>query len=208
MKKSIYGILALAAFMFTACGGEDNAETTANNEEVVVAEYNLDTEKSKLEWEGSWTGGDNDGNKHFGVINIKRGSISQDGDQYKGDFEVNMTTIDAQDLDEESGRSRLLNRLESDAYFNIEEFTTTEVKVNEIVDGKASITLVIAGVEMKTTVPVNVKSKDDVLTIDGAFTIDIAEIEMPGMQLNPEKPEQGTVSSEISFKLHAVLNKK
>ena len=207
MRKSIYGVLAFAALMFTACGGEEKTEET-NKEEVIVAEYSLDTKESKLEWEGSWIGGDNDGNKHFGVIDMKSGSISRNGDEYKGHITVDMTTIDAQDLDEASGRPRLLSRLESEVFFNIEEFENTEVKVKEIVDGKASIVLTIAGVEMETTVPVKVKTAADVMTIDGDFTIDVAEIEMAGNQLNPEKPEQGTVSSEISFKLHAVLNKK
>ncbi|HLV42044.1 MAG TPA: YceI family protein [Brumimicrobium sp.] len=211
MKKTIYGLFAFAALMLTACGGEDSTSAT-NNEEVkedaIVAEYTLDEENSKLEWKGSWTGGDNDGNEHFGVIDIKSGTVSQNGDQFHGNFVVDMTTIDAQDLDEASGRSRLLNRLESDVFFNIEEFSTTDVKVNEIVDGQASLTITLAGVEMNKTVPVNVDVKNDVMTLNGDFTIDVAEVEMPGNQLNPEKPEQGTISSEISFKLHAVLNKK
>lgn len=207
MKKSIYGVLTFAALLFTACS-EENTKETANGEEKIVAEYVINTEESKLEWSGSWAGGDNDGNTHYGVIDIKEGTIAQDGDEFQGHLKVDMKTIDAQDLDEESGRSRLLNRLESEVFFNTEAFANTDVKINEIADGQASITLVIAGVEMSTTVPVNVKVKDDVLTINGDFTIDVKEIEMAGMQLNAEKPEQGTVSSEISFKLHSVYNKK
>lgn len=212
MKKTIYGVLAFAALTLTACGGAENAEENTKEEEQkqekVVADYVLNTEESTLEWTGSWEGGENDGNSHFGEVDMTAGEIHQDGEDFNGHFTVDITSIDVQDLEEEDGRPRLMNRLRSEYFFNIEEYPNTDVKVKEITDGNAKITLVIAGVKIDKSVPVDVKVEDEKLQINGEFNIDIEEVEMDGMQLDPEKPENGTVSSEIGFKLNAVLNKQ
>src|SRR5690554_765855 len=118
MKKVIYGVLAFAALTFTACGGNETTEGSANTEEAkaeeVVAEtYTLNSEASTLNWKGSWVGGENDGNTHNGVVNISSGTVTKTGDNYEGSFTVDMTTIDVQDIDEASGKPKLEGHLAS-----------------------------------------------------------------------------------------------
>lgn len=214
MKKLMYGVLAFAAMTFTACGGAENTEVAETKQEetkeekVVKAEYTLDQENSTLEWKGSWVGGKNDGNSHYGPIDITSGTMHQDGEQYNGHFTVDMTSFESEDLDVESGKDRLENRLSSDKFFNVEEYAVVDVKIEEIIENEAKVVIVLTGVEMKRTLPIEVSVNDDVMTLEGEFTLDVAEAGIAGMQVNPEKPEEGAVSTEIEFKLHAELKKK
>src|SRR5690554_7178896 len=83
MKKSIYGVLAFAALLFTACGETEEAKEVKEEnktEEVVAETYTLNAEASSLMWEGSWTGGESDGKTHNGVVSITEGSVTKTGD--------------------------------------------------------------------------------------------------------------------------------
>ena len=212
MKKVIYGVLAFAALTFTACGGNETTEGSANTEEAkaeeVVAEtYTLNSEASTLNWKGSWVGGENDGNTHNGVVNISSGTVTKTGDNYEGSFTVDMTTIDVQDIDEASGKPKLEGHLASEDFFNVETYSNVDVKLTQIVDGNATIEIAFLGLTLNENVPVTVSASDDKLTIAGDFSVDFAEAGLPGMQANPEKPEQGNVSSVIEFNLNAELTK-
>ncbi|RYM35757.1 YceI family protein [Brumimicrobium glaciale] len=211
MKKVIYGVLAFAALTFTSCGGAestDGAIDADKKEEVVVAEYQLDQENSKIEWAGSWIGGQNDGNSHNGVVKITDGTMLQDGEKFNGHFTVDMKTIDVQDLDEASGKPKLQGHLANEDFFNIDKYAVTDVKVMEYIEGNAKLMLIVGGVEMIRTVPIKIETNDKGMTMKGDFSIDFGDAEMKGMTVNPEKPEEGAVSTEIEFKLHAELMKK
>lgn len=209
MKKVFYGVLAFAALTLTACGGAESTEDTATEtQEVVAAEYALNQENSKLEWAGTWIGGQNDGNTHNGVIKIADGVMKQDGDKFNGHFTVDMSSIDVQDIDEASGKPKLEGHLASEDFFNISQYAVTDVKVMEYIDGNAKIMMVVGGVEMERTVPVTISTDDSKMTIKGDFTVDFTDANMPGMQVKADKPEEGAVSPIIEFKLHAELMKK
>ncbi|PKR80190.1 hypothetical protein CW751_11040 [Brumimicrobium salinarum] len=213
MKKLIYGVFAFAAMGLTACGANDQEEVTNETktedtkEEVVAETYNLNSEESVLNWEGSWTGGKNDGKTHYGIVSISEGSVTKEGDNYKGSFTVDMNTIEVQDIDEASGKPKLEKHLNSEDFFNTSEYGTVNVTLNEIVDNKASITIDYHGVEMNETFPVEVNTSGDNMSISGEFGVDFEKANMSGMQVNPEKPEDGKVSSMINFELEAELSK-
>ncbi len=210
MKKVIYGVLAFAALTFTACGGADSTEEVAEDitEEVVVATYTIDPDNSKLEWFGSWTGGQNDGNKHNGIIKIADGTMFQDGDKFHGHFAIDMASIEVLDIDEASGKPKLEGHLASEDFFNVAQYAATDVKFIEYNEGNAKIAILVAGSILERTVPVTLEVKGDVLKLEGNFSVDFTEVGMVGMTVKPEKPEEGAVSTEIDFKLHIELKKK
>jgi len=212
MKKVIYGVMAFAALTFTACGGAENTEETKveeeKAEEKVMAEYLVDSSESTLEWKGSWVGGENDGKSHNGVVKITDGKMVQEGDQFHGKFAIDMSSIDVQDLDETSGKPKLQGHLANEDFFNVSKYTYTEVQVMEVIEGNAKIMLNVAGTQMERTVPVSIDTNDDSMTIEGDFEIDFTDANMPGMQVDPEKPEEGAVSTIIEFELDAKLMKK
>ncbi|RFC53555.1 YceI family protein [Brumimicrobium aurantiacum] len=215
MKKVIYGIFAFAALSLTSCGGTEEAETETNNtevnaeetEEVVKAEYQLKKDDSKIAWTGTWVGGENDGKSHHGTISFNTGEVKQNGDDIKGGFTVDMTSISVEDLDETSGKGKLEGHLSNEDFFNTSEYGEAKVELLNIVEDQAEIVLHVAGVEINRTIPLNIDTDEDVMTIKGDFTIDFTKAEMKGMQPNPEKPEEGSVSNEIHFDLEAVLGK-
>lgn len=210
MKKVIYGVFAFAALTFTSCGTEntEEVEVKEEKEEVVVAEYQLDPKNSEIEWAGSWVGGESDGKTHDGVVRFMNGSMSQNGDQFNGNFVVDLSTIDVQDLDETSGKPKLQGHLASDDFFNIEKYSVVDVKVMEVIEDQVKLMLVVAGTELERTVPMTIKTDDNKMTMKGDFSIDFTEVEMKGMTPNPEKPEAGAVSTEIEFDVHIELMKK
>jgi polyisoprenoid-binding protein YceI len=214
MKKTIYGVLAFAALTFTACSGTEtkeenaNTETETEKEEIMVENYELNSENSTLNWEGSWIGGENDGKTHDGIVNITAGTITKEEEAYNGAFTVDMSSINVQDIDEASGRPKLQKHLASPDFFNIDEYTKVEVKLNEVVDNKASVTIEFLGTMMNETFPVTINTIDGVMRISGDFSVDFKAADMDGMKVNPEKPEQGRVSSIINFALNAELAKK
>jgi len=132
----------------------------------------------------------------------------QEGDKMKGKFAIDMSSIDVQDLDEASGKPKLQGHLASEDFFNINQYALTEVKVLDVMDGNAKIMIVIAGKGMERTVPVSIETDEGTMTMKGDFTLDFAEGDLAGMKVNPKKPEEGKVSSDIAFKLHVVMNKK
>lgn len=210
MKKSIYGVLAFAALLFTACGETEEAKEVKEEnktEEVVAETYTLNAEASSLMWEGSWTGGESDGKTHNGVVSITEGSVTKTGDDYEGTFTVDMTTIDVQDLDAESGKDKLQGHLASEDFFNVEAHGKVGVKLTQIVDGEATVAIEFLGNTMNETFPVEVSTNDNTMNISGKFAVDFAEAGLAGMQVNPEKPEAGNVSTMINFELKAELTK-
>lgn len=210
MKKVIYGVFAFAALSLTSCGGTENTEEVEVEvvEEVVVAEYQLDAENSKIDWAGSWVGGESDGKTHNGIVKVTNGTMSQNGEQFNGSFVVDMSTIDVQDLDETSGKPKLQGHLASDDFFNIETYSSVDVKVMEVIEDQVKLMIVVAGTELERTVPMTIKTNDDKMTMKGEFTVDFTEVGMKGMTANPEKPEDGAVSTEIEFDVHIELKKK
>src|SRR5690554_186331 len=209
MKKSFYGVLAFAALIFTACGeNETVVETTEEAKEEIVAEtYTLNASESTLNWEGSWIGGQSDGKTHDGIVNISAGTVTKTGDDIEGSFTVDMTSIDVQDIDEASGKPKLQGHLASEDFFNVEKYSNVNVNLTQIVDGKATVVIDFLGLTMNETFPVEVNTTDNKMTFSGEFSVDFAKAELPGMQANPEKPEDGNVSTIIDFKLKAVLTK-
>lgn len=213
MKKTVYAALFFAAFGMTACGGNEAteevaAEETQPQEEVVVeeAQYTLNAESTKLEWKGFWVKGGENGDSHYGTVDITEGELTQKGDHYAGNFVIDMSTIQSEDLVESpEQKAKLEGHLQAEDIFNVGNFATVNVTLNSISEGKADLTIDALGKKSNQELAVEVMEENNQLMIHGDFTLDFSSYEIPMMQMNEK---DGNINPEISFQLHLVLDKK
>lgn len=218
MKKTIYAAFVFAALGLTACNSgeetETNEETQAEKveEKVEAVEYNLVVSESKLDWRGVWVAPGEDGEMqemkdHKGYVKFSDGSMTVEGDDVSGSFTLDMTTITNEDLGEEDGKSKLEGHLKNEDFFNVSEYSKATVDVKSINEGNASVVINVLGMEIEETVPVETKMEGDKMMMMGDFTVDFEKLGFKMFEPNPEKPEEGSISSKIDFSLHAVMEK-
>ncbi|WP_298537137.1 YceI family protein [uncultured Algibacter sp.] len=113
LKNSV--IIALLAFFtlsFTAIGGDKKE---------------VKTDKSKVVWKGYKVTG-----SHEGTIAIKSGNLIFDNDKLTGgEFVIDMTTINATDLDGEY-KGKLDGHLKSDDFFGVEKHPTATLVFTKV----------------------------------------------------------------------------
>jgi polyisoprenoid-binding protein YceI len=141
--------------------------------------YQVDTEKSVLKWKGEKVTG-----FHVGTVKIKEGKLVKNGERYSGEFVIDMTTIDNEDLQGE-WKTKLLNHLRSDDFFSVEKYPTATFKVTktalykpskgENFTHKVSGDLTIKGITNKISFPAVIEATDKVLVAEASFSIDRTE---------------------------------
>jgi polyisoprenoid-binding protein YceI len=215
MKKTIYAAFVFAALGLTACnsGEEKTEETTENKEEKVeTTKYSLVTSDSKIDWKGTWVAPGEDGEmqemkNHQGHVKFSDGSLTMKGEEVSGSFTIDMTTITNEDLGEEDRKAKLEGHLKSEDFFNVSEYAKATVNLKSIKEGNANIVINVLGMEMEQTVPVMTKTKGDKMMMKGDFAIDFAKLGFKMFTPNPEKPEEGSISSTLDFSLDVVMKK-
>ncbi len=125
--------------------------------------YNLDLNKSKIEWTGRKVTG-----SHTGEIKLASGQLNIKGEKLTGGlFEIDMSSITNTDLTG-SSKIKLLGHLKSDDFFSTDknpsaQFVITNVKHqsndNAIITGK----LTIKGIANMLTFPASIKQKNNIL---------------------------------------------
>ncbi|MBK7407849.1 MAG: YceI family protein [Saprospirales bacterium] len=119
MSKSIFRTLFLALMLVPALSlfaGNGPIET-----------YKVDLSASKLAWKGYKVTGE-----HFGVIQLKSGTIQfQDGRLTAGQFEVDMTSIEVQDMQGEYA-DKLKGHLLSDDFFGTTTYPTASLVMTKV----------------------------------------------------------------------------
>ncbi len=190
---------ATAAFMIS-CG---TSETTQDETSTEPVSYTLDTDASSLEWTGRKSQGDD---KHSGTIDFSEGSVETlGGNLTSGNFKVNMATLSTTD-NMPTGKQEMLNgHLKSDEFFDVEKYSTADVKIGELKDGKLPTTITLMGMEFTKNLPVEVKITDDKVTIKGDFDFDFSGISTKGFSADPETGTK--ILTNFSFKLNVVLKK-
>ena len=102
---------------------EDTNDATIN---AVDATYNIKLDESSL----VWTGREVSTSSHYGSINFTSGQFEiADGLISQGEFLVDMTTINVQDLTGGS-KERLEGHLRSDDFFSVESFPTAHLYIS------------------------------------------------------------------------------
>ncbi len=145
MKKGVFS-LALAMVFGVATATEPVAEEKKE----------VKTETSTITWKAYKVTG-----SHTGTVNLKSGNLIFDGDKLTGgEFEVDMTTLVATDLEGES-KGKLEGHLKSEDFFSTEKHTAaTLVFTNVKASGKNAYEvtgdLTIKGVTKPVTFDVSV----------------------------------------------------
>lgn len=214
----MYAAFVFAALGLTACKGESSDAETGNkdNQETVKetpVTYNVVDEESKLGWKGSWvapTGEDGamEVQKfHTGTVQVTEGSLTKDGEEITGNFVIDMTTINVTDLTEADGKPKLEGHLSSEDFFSVSEYAKVNVAVNGVKDGMADITIDVLGNKMDETVAVETSMEGDKMMMSGNFSVDFGALDFKMFSPNPEKPEEGSIDSNIEFNLKTTLSK-
>jgi len=145
--------------------------------------YAFNEKESTLYWEGSKPGG-----KHFGTIEVINGSAVTDGDRIVGGtFQIDMSSIKNDDIENEGMRSRLLDHLRSEDFFYVDKFPTStfEIKSVEPVSGadpashKITGELTIRGNTREVSFPADISMTDRAIYAKtGEISLDRTEWEV------------------------------
>jgi polyisoprenoid-binding protein YceI len=122
MKKTIKNLVIVALVAFTAFAFTNKAGEKKE----------IKTDKSKVVWKGYKVTG-----SHEGIIAIKSGSLTFDGNKLVGgEFVIDMTTISSTDLEGEY-KGKLDGHLKADDFFGVENHPTSSlVFTNVTASGK------------------------------------------------------------------------
>ena len=134
MKK----LIALLVFVsLVSCNVNSNKTVETNDATITAADstYDINLDESSL----VWTGREVSTSSHYGTINFKSGQFEiADGLISQGEFFVDMTSINVQDLTGGS-KERLEGHLRSDDFFSVESFPSAHLYISSselISDGK------------------------------------------------------------------------
>lgn len=196
LKKSI--IMFASVALLASCG-------TKEAEKIEDHVLTADTKASTIEWRGA----ENDEHFHVGVINLKEGSITMNGDSLVGGrFVVDMATIEAKTEGyPEAKLAYLGSHLKDTAFFFIAEHPMVTVDVNSYSDGKMNTTFNILGVAIEQEVPVKMTITEKGATIVGDFKLDISTTNMPYTKDINEETGKPSLIPVLDFKINLVLNK-
>ncbi len=135
--------------------------------------FKVDVAKSNLKWVGKKVTG-----QHYGSVKLSQGGLTFDNGNFVGGaFNINMTTIDVQDIPAAQGGDKLLGHLKSDDFFGTDKFTTATLivksvsaKGNNQYDVKADLT--IKGVTNEVSFPATVTVAGGTATAVAKFAVD------------------------------------
>jgi polyisoprenoid-binding protein YceI len=123
--KKIFTLLMLTALASCNLNTSQSEPTNDNVLQASDASYTINPDQSII----VWTGREVTTSKHFGNIYFASGQFEvKSGLISSGEFVVDMTTIDNQDLPEER-RPRLEAHLKSDDFFSVESYPTALLSI-------------------------------------------------------------------------------
>lgn len=139
--------------------------------------FGIDVNASTLKWTAEKVTG-----KHWGTVKIKEGHLIKNDNQARGEFRVDMTTIKVDDIKDAGTNAKLLNHLNSDDFFNVENFNTSifilekitpyNPKAGENFNHWVSGKLTIKGITNEIRFPAMINFSDKGMTANAEFTID------------------------------------
>lgn len=137
--------------------------------------YVVDTKKSELEWMGKKVLG-----KHWGTVNIKKGTLVKEGNKLSGEFHIDMTSIESHDLDDAKVNAKLVGHLQSDDFFSVAKHPVSKFKITSIKEQKGQgianhiVTgnLTIKGITNEISFPAHIDIRGGIMTAKAEFTID------------------------------------
>jgi polyisoprenoid-binding protein YceI len=140
------------------------------------ASYTVDNQKSTVEWLGKKVTG-----QHNGTINIKSGTLKMDANTLVGgEFEIDMKSIVVLDLKDPGSNKKLTDHLNSDDFFSVETYPTSELKITNVSkanDNEVNIRgdLTIKGTTHPIEFPATLTMSDGTMEAKANITIDRAK---------------------------------
>jgi polyisoprenoid-binding protein YceI len=201
MKKVFLSMFVLAGLAMVSCSGEAAEETVEN------VTYTVDSEATSLEWTGHYLIGDDVDHSHTGTVVVSSGTLVMNGDNFvEGSFTMDMTTLaEPNPMSEEMGQ-KFIGHMNSADYFNVKAFPQSTFTVKSFDGNTMSGTLSVIGLSLDVNFPVTTSYGEGGMTASGEFTLDIASLNLPGLAIDPENPEN-RVSPSVDFKLKLVMTK-
>lgn len=140
--------------------------------------YNLETNKSKIKWIGKKFLG-----SHWGWVKFNSGRLVLDGNRIvSAEFEVDMNSIENEDLKEPAAKNKLINHLKSDDFFSVAKFPTakfilthsTPLKQEKPSDPNYAITgkITIKGITQTISFPAKINFENDKIKAKVKIEID------------------------------------
>tara|TARA_B100000575_G_scaffold146900_1_gene117256 strand:+ start:17435 stop:18046 length:612 start_codon:yes stop_codon:yes gene_type:complete len=123
--KKIFTILIFASIL--SCNTNSSKSNTPDSINIGASDavYTIQQDQSEL----VWTGRELSTSSHYGTIDFQSGQFEiNDGLISSGEFIVDMTTINNQDLPEDA-RPRLEGHLKSDDFFSVESHPTATLTI-------------------------------------------------------------------------------
>jgi len=124
--KKLFTLLMFVSLV--SCNMNSNKTVETNDSTITAADatYNIKQDESSL----VWTGREVSTSSHYGTINFTSGQFEiADGLISQGEFLVDMTSINVQDLTGGS-KERLEGHLRSDDFFSVESFPTAYLNIS------------------------------------------------------------------------------
>ena len=177
MKLKVLSLAILVSAM--ACKSEGNKNTssttttmqkTSNVDMTVASTKALNTTTSTLKWEGHKLT-----EKHYGEIDFKSGNLQFNAanELVGGSFDVDMNTIDVQDMEAGEWRTKLINHLKDEDFFNVAKFPTAKLVIKSVskADNKLVYTADLTILETTKPIQFTAESKEGGLLSILEFTI-------------------------------------
>jgi len=197
--RSAIIFLSLLVLGFSSCKSPEGEKTEAKDAQDVKKEniediaYNIQPEKSKVQWIGTKPGGE-----HVGTVKVKEGKINMNDQGIQNTMVVlDMTSIENQDIEEEKNRKKLVGHLKSKDFFDVENFPEAKFELTNatrIQDENSEFTHQISG---------NLTIKD--ITKNISFRIN-TENEKNKLKIESEKFLIDRTEWDINYKSKSVID--
>ena len=147
MKKTLI-LLGASVIFLTSCVSNPDGEKahTADATEVSVATdgttLTIDSTASQIKWHGKKVSGE-----HYGEVNITSGNliVSEDGKLTGGNFEIDLNSIDVQDMEPGEFRDKLTGHLKSEDFFDASNHPTATFEITGVQEGETANDQIISG---------------------------------------------------------------
>ena len=160
------------AFLFTG--------TVLAKNPAPMTEMKVEVEESKVEWIGRKVTG-----QHNGYIDLKSGKLEmKEGALSGGHFVMDMTTIVNEDLEDPGYNKKLVDHLNSDDFFSVASFPTSEFKITHVSkDGSENAyrirgDLTIKGKTHPIEFPAKIEMKDGKMMAQAELNVDRARYDV------------------------------
>ncbi len=205
MKKTLlkFTAIAISFFAIAACTSAETTEEEVAEMESITADVTLNTDSSKVIWEGTMLGL----YSHEGTTNFTEGNVNiVDGVVTGGTFVVDLTSINPTDsgYDEERTPEKLVGHLSSDDFFNVAEFPTAKFEITGAEGSTVMGNLTVRGITNPEKVEnVVIVEENGTVKITGELTFDRTKYDV-----NFKMPvEDKVLSNDISLKINAIAAK-